>query len=111
MEIHLYPYAYLCLHRFWQLCKALVHCGWVVCFPAEQVHVLMALSNLPAPAAFLVSLYIKDIWLGAQQPDTFLAHIQTVCEASKDMALGESEALVVLCRDVGSSAQSLTHSC
>nr|XP_038944354.1 nucleolar pre-ribosomal-associated protein 1 isoform X1 [Rattus norvegicus] len=64
-----------------------------------------------APAAFLVSLYIKDIWLGAQQPDTFLAHIQTVCEASKDMALGESEALVVLCRDVGSSAQSLTHSC
>ncbi|XP_034371344.1 nucleolar pre-ribosomal-associated protein 1 [Arvicanthis niloticus] len=57
-----------------------------------------------APTVFLVSLYIKDIWLGAQQPDTFLAHIQTVCEAAKDMPLGEPEAIVVLCRNVSSSA-------
>lgn len=110
MEIHLFP----CLPMLTQVLAVVQSPGalWVgVCFPSEQVHILMALSNLPAPAAFLVSLYIKDIWLGAQQPDTFLAHIQMVCEASKDMALGESEALVVLCRDVGSSAQSLTHSC
>lgn len=71
----------------------------------------MALSDSPAPAAFLVSLYIKDIWLGAQQPVTFLAHIRMVCEAAKDMPLGEPEAIVVLCRNVDSSSQCLTHSC
>ncbi|XP_021040517.1 nucleolar pre-ribosomal-associated protein 1 [Mus caroli] len=64
-----------------------------------------------APAAFLVSLYVKDMWLGAQQPDTFLAHIRMVCEAAKDMPLDEPEAIVVLCRNVDSSAQCLTHSC
>ncbi|XP_051006192.1 nucleolar pre-ribosomal-associated protein 1 [Acomys russatus] len=56
-----------------------------------------------APTAFLVSLYIKDIWLGAEQPDTFLAHIQMVCEAAKDMPHGETEAIVALCRTVDSS--------
>lgn len=81
-----------------------MRCGWVVCFTSEQVHILMALSNSPAPTVFLVSLYIKDIWLGAQQPDTFLAHIQMVCEAAKDMPLGEPEAIVVLCRNLSSSA-------
>ncbi|XP_021064784.1 nucleolar pre-ribosomal-associated protein 1 [Mus pahari] len=64
-----------------------------------------------ASAAFLVSLYVKDMWLGAQQPNTFLAHIQTVCEAAKDMPLDEPEAIVVLCRNVDSSAQCLTLSC
>jgi hypothetical protein len=96
--------------RIWQLCKALVHCGWVVCFPSEQVRILMALSDSPAPAAFLVSLYVKDMWLGAQQPDTFLAHIRMVCEAAKDVPLDEPEAIVVLCRNVDSSAQCLTRS-
>lgn len=84
---------------------------WVVCFPSEHVHTLMALSDSLAPAAFLVSLYIKDIWLGAQQPDTFLAHIRTVREATKDMPLGELGAIAVLCRNVDSSAQRLTRSC
>lgn len=63
-----------------------------------------------APAAFLVSLYVKDMWLGAQQPDTFLAHIRMVCEAAKDVPLDEPEAIVVLCRNVDSSAQCLTRS-
>uniref|UniRef100_A0A8C6HE44 URB1 ribosome biogenesis 1 homolog (S. cerevisiae) n=1 Tax=Mus spicilegus TaxID=10103 RepID=A0A8C6HE44_MUSSI len=61
-----------------------------------------------APAVFLVSLYVKDMWLGAQQPDTFLAHIRMVCEAAKDMPLDEPEAIVVLCRNVDSSTQCLT---
>lgn len=71
----------------------------------------MALSDSPAPAAFLVSLYIKDVWLGAQQPDNFLAHTRMVCEAAEDAPLGEPEAIVVLCRNVDSSAQRLTRSC
>lgn len=53
-----------------------------------------------APTAFLVSLYVKDIWLGAQQPDTFLAHVGMVCEAVKDGPRGEEEDIVVLCRNI-----------
>ncbi|XP_021484142.1 nucleolar pre-ribosomal-associated protein 1 isoform X1 [Meriones unguiculatus] len=58
-----------------------------------------------APTAFLLSLYIKDIWLGAQRPDTFLAHIQMVCEAAKDVPHDEAESIVLLCRNMSSSAK------
>ncbi|XP_023561351.1 nucleolar pre-ribosomal-associated protein 1 isoform X2 [Octodon degus] len=61
-------------------------------------------GTMRASAAFLVSLYIKDIWLGAQQPDTLLAHIQMVCKAAEDTPDGEEEAIVVLCRDIAASA-------
>ncbi|CAH6792538.1 nucleolar pre-ribosomal-associated protein 1 [Phodopus roborovskii] len=57
-----------------------------------------------ASTAFLVSLYIKDIWLGAQQPDTFLAHVRMVCEAAKDGPCDEAEDIVVLCRSISSDA-------
>ncbi|XP_027271372.1 nucleolar pre-ribosomal-associated protein 1 isoform X3 [Cricetulus griseus] len=57
-----------------------------------------------ASSAFLVSLYIKDIWLGAQQPDTFLAHVRMICEAVKDRPRGEEEDIVVLCKDINSDS-------
>ncbi|XP_008575455.1 PREDICTED: nucleolar pre-ribosomal-associated protein 1 [Galeopterus variegatus] len=64
-----------------------------------------------ASAAFLVSLYIKDIWLGAQRPDTLLTHVQMICDAvedapcgEEDAPCGEEEAIVVLCKDVAISA-------
>ncbi|KAL6089113.1 hypothetical protein STEG23_008301 [Scotinomys teguina] len=60
-----------------------------------------------ASTAFLVSLYVKDIWLGAQQPDTFLHHVKMVCEAAKDRPHGDAEAIVVLCRNIDSLTQTL----
>ncbi|XP_075815615.1 nucleolar pre-ribosomal-associated protein 1 isoform X1 [Microtus pennsylvanicus] len=54
-----------------------------------------------APTVFLVSLYVKDIWLGAQQPDTFLAHVRMARETAKPH--GEAEAIVALCRNIDSS--------
>ncbi|XP_013359577.1 PREDICTED: nucleolar pre-ribosomal-associated protein 1 isoform X2 [Chinchilla lanigera] len=57
-----------------------------------------------ASAVFLVSLYIKDIWLGAQRPDTLLTHVRMVCEAAEDTPGVEEEAIVLLCRDIAASA-------
>ncbi|KAM6161615.1 nucleolar pre-ribosomal-associated protein 1 [Erethizon dorsatum] len=57
-----------------------------------------------ASAAFLVSLYIKDIWLGAQRPETLLTHVRMVCEAAEDTPDGEEEAIVTFCRNIATSA-------
>nr|XP_035139206.2 nucleolar pre-ribosomal-associated protein 1 isoform X2 [Callithrix jacchus] len=57
-----------------------------------------------ASAAFLVSLYVKDVWLGPQRPDTLLTHIRMVCEATDDALSSEVEAIVVLCKDIASAA-------
>uniref|UniRef100_H0V8H5 URB1 ribosome biosis homolog n=1 Tax=Cavia porcellus TaxID=10141 RepID=H0V8H5_CAVPO len=57
-------------------------------------------SNARASAALLVSLYIKDMWLGAQRPDTLLAHVRMVCEAAEDSLDREEEAIVSMCRDL-----------
>ncbi|XP_029794526.1 nucleolar pre-ribosomal-associated protein 1 [Suricata suricatta] len=63
--------------------------------------VLMTLSpSFSATAAFLMSLYIKDMWLGAQQPDTLLSHIQMICEATEDTPRDDEEAVVTLCKDI-----------
>ncbi|XP_057553181.1 nucleolar pre-ribosomal-associated protein 1 isoform X1 [Hippopotamus amphibius kiboko] len=56
-----------------------------------------------ATAAFLVSLYIKDVWLGAQQPDTLLAHVRMVLDASEDAEGGDKEAVIRLCQDIAAS--------
>ncbi|XP_005638888.1 nucleolar pre-ribosomal-associated protein 1 isoform X1 [Canis lupus familiaris] len=56
-----------------------------------------------AAAAFLVSLYIKDIWLGAQRPDTLLSHVQMICDAAEDTPGGDEEAIVILCKDIATS--------
>ncbi|XP_042854603.1 nucleolar pre-ribosomal-associated protein 1 isoform X2 [Panthera tigris] len=53
-----------------------------------------------ATAAFLVSLYIKDVWLGAQRPDTLLTHIQMIRDATEDAPKGDKEAVVMLCKDM-----------
>lgn len=52
-----------------------------------------------ASAGFLVSMYIKDLWLGARRPDSLLTHAQMVCEATEDSPSKE-EAIAVLCRDI-----------
>ncbi|KAM5281325.1 nucleolar pre-ribosomal-associated protein 1 [Ctenodactylus gundi] len=57
-----------------------------------------------ASAAFLVSLYIKDVWLGAEQPDTLLTHTRMVCEAAEAMPGDGEEAIVTLCKDIAALA-------
>ncbi|XP_057360037.1 nucleolar pre-ribosomal-associated protein 1-like [Manis pentadactyla] len=56
-----------------------------------------------AAAAFLVSLYIKDVWLGAQRPDTLLTHVQMVCDSAEDVPSG-NEAVFVHCKELAASA-------
>ncbi|KAK2089539.1 nucleolar pre-ribosomal-associated protein 1 [Saguinus oedipus] len=65
---------------------------------------LLGSGHLMTSAAFLVSLYVKDVWLGAQRPDTLLTHIRMVCEAADDALSSEVEAIVVLCKDIASAA-------
>ncbi|XP_023375485.1 nucleolar pre-ribosomal-associated protein 1 [Pteropus vampyrus] len=57
-----------------------------------------------ATAAFLVSLYIKDVWLGAPRPDTLLTHVQMVCDAAEETPSGDQEAVVMLCKDIAALA-------
>uniref|UniRef100_A0A9W3G7I2 Nucleolar pre-ribosomal-associated protein 1-like n=1 Tax=Camelus bactrianus TaxID=9837 RepID=A0A9W3G7I2_CAMBA len=72
--------------------------------PAAQALHLSSLSAedgaTQATATFLVSLYIKDVWLGAQRPDTLLTHIQMVLDAAEDAQAGDEEAVVRLCKDI-----------
>ncbi|KAK2490694.1 hypothetical protein MC885_003320 [Smutsia gigantea] len=57
-----------------------------------------------AAAAFLLSLYIKDVWLGAQRPDTLLTHVRMVCDSAEDMPSANKEAIFVFCKDLAASA-------
>lgn len=70
----------------------------------EWICILMSSSSSSATAAFLVSLYIKDVWLGAPRPDTLLTHVQMVCGAAEDAPSGDQEAIVVLCKDLAAVA-------
>ncbi|XP_047576986.1 nucleolar pre-ribosomal-associated protein 1 [Lutra lutra] len=80
------------------------------CYPAVQRLCLASLQEddgaTAATAAFLVSLYIKDIWLGAQRPDTLLTHVQMICDATEDTLSGDEEAVVILCKDITASVPS-----
>ncbi|XP_075398487.1 nucleolar pre-ribosomal-associated protein 1 [Tenrec ecaudatus] len=63
-----------------------------------------------AAAAFLVSLYVKDLWLGAPQPHTLLAHAQMILEATEEAPGGDERrapeaAIHVLCKDILASSQ------
>ncbi|XP_020764535.2 LOW QUALITY PROTEIN: nucleolar pre-ribosomal-associated protein 1 [Odocoileus virginianus] len=60
-------------------------------------------ADTQAAAAFLVSLYIKDIWLGAQWPDTLLSHVRMVLDAAEESGGGDEEAIVRLCRDIAAT--------
>lgn len=62
------------------------------------------MSSPTASAAFLLSLYIQDVWLGAQRPDTLLAHVLMVREAAGDAPGGDQEAIVGLCEDIAALA-------
>lgn len=59
-----------------------------------------------ASAAFLVSLYVKDVWLGAPRPDTLSTHVRLVCEAAA-CAQGEEEEepMVALCAGLATYTQ------
>ncbi|XP_063812468.1 nucleolar pre-ribosomal-associated protein 1 [Pseudophryne corroboree] len=69
-----------------------------------------------AAANFLVSLYVGDIWLGAQSPVMFKAHVKMVCEAAdvdtscsedktpkRKKRREEQEAIVSICRDLSAT--------
>lgn len=75
--------------------------GWVSLPVGACPHSLVRLFF--ASTAFLVSLYVKDVWLGTRQPDTLLAHVRMVCDAAEDTVGGEEEAIVVLCKDTAAS--------
>ncbi|XP_028359707.1 nucleolar pre-ribosomal-associated protein 1 [Phyllostomus discolor] len=57
-----------------------------------------------ASAAFLLSLHIKDVWLGAPQLDALAAHVRMVCDAAGDSPSGGRDALVGLCTDIAALA-------
>ncbi|EPQ04264.1 Nucleolar pre-ribosomal-associated protein 1 [Myotis brandtii] len=75
----------------------------------EFLYVLLALAKhlshrSAASAAFLLSLYVQDVWLGVRRPDTLLAHVQMVREAAEDTPGGDQEAIVGLCEDIAALA-------
>ncbi|NXD76883.1 NPA1P protein, partial [Halcyon senegalensis] len=41
-------------------------------------------ANKKAVCVFLTSVYIGDIWLGAQEPDMLITHIKLVCNSTDD---------------------------
>nr|XP_006126118.2 nucleolar pre-ribosomal-associated protein 1 [Pelodiscus sinensis] len=62
-----------------------------------------------ASCVFLASVYIGDIWLGAQEPDTFISHVKLICHGTdhgklngddKKMHKKAEEAMVSLCKDI-----------
>ncbi|CAK6442115.1 unnamed protein product [Pipistrellus nathusii] len=57
-----------------------------------------------ASAAFLLSLHVQDVWLGAQRPDSLLAHVHMVREAAGDAPGAGQEPIVRLCEDVATLA-------
>ncbi|XP_010721557.3 nucleolar pre-ribosomal-associated protein 1-like, partial [Meleagris gallopavo] len=68
--------------------------------------------NKKAVSVFLTSVYIGDIWLGAQEPDMLRTHIKLIC-SSTDSKLNEDdmetdkqgeETVVPLCRTLFSAA-------
>ncbi|KAM9201246.1 LOW QUALITY PROTEIN: nucleolar pre-ribosomal-associated protein 1 [Dugong dugon] len=62
-----------------------------------------------AAATFLVSLYIKDLWLGAPRPDALLTHVRMIHDATEEAPSGgdrsraPEDAILLLCRDVAAS--------
>ncbi|XP_034626067.1 nucleolar pre-ribosomal-associated protein 1 [Trachemys scripta elegans] len=61
-----------------------------------------------ASCVFLASVYIGDIWLGAQEPDMFISHVKLICGGTdgklngddKKMHKQAEEAMVSLCKDI-----------
>uniref|UniRef100_A0A669R695 URB1 ribosome biogenesis homolog n=1 Tax=Phasianus colchicus TaxID=9054 RepID=A0A669R695_PHACC len=68
--------------------------------------------NKKAVSVFLTSVYIGDIWLGAQEPDMLITHVKLIC-SSTDSKLNDDdmetdkqgeETIVPLCRALFSAA-------
>lgn len=74
--------------------------GWETRSQLTGLHPNGLVVPSSAAAAFLMSLYIKDIWLGAQRPDTLLSHVRMVLNAAEESGGGDEEAIVRLCRDI-----------
>lgn len=54
----------------------------------------------PASAAFLLSLHVQDVWLGAQRPDSLLAHIPMVCGGRAQRRPSAQKPIVPLCEEI-----------
>ena len=77
--------------------------GWETRSQLTGLHPNGLLVPSSAAAAFLVSLYIKDLWLGAQRPDTLLSHVRMVLDAAEESGGGDEQAIVRLCRDIAAT--------
>ncbi|XP_071418630.1 nucleolar pre-ribosomal-associated protein 1 [Pithys albifrons albifrons] len=61
-------------------------------------------ENKKAVCVFLTSIYIGDIWLGAQEPDTLITHVRLICssadgELNNDLETQEQEETIMsLCK-------------
>uniref|UniRef100_A0A674K4R5 URB1 ribosome biogenesis homolog n=1 Tax=Terrapene triunguis TaxID=2587831 RepID=A0A674K4R5_9SAUR len=79
-------------------------------FNTIMLHFLDAqgLTNASSSCVFLASVYIGDIWLGAQEPDMFISHVKLICGGTdgklngddKKMHKQAEEAMVSLCKDI-----------
>uniref|UniRef100_A0A6I8NTW3 URB1 ribosome biosis homolog n=1 Tax=Ornithorhynchus anatinus TaxID=9258 RepID=A0A6I8NTW3_ORNAN len=62
-----------------------------------------------AAAAFLVSLYVKDVWLEVERVDTLRAHVRLICSGEEEEEEGGAAAgrnrdpVVALCRDLAAT--------
>ncbi|XP_065597859.1 nucleolar pre-ribosomal-associated protein 1 [Cyrtonyx montezumae] len=69
-------------------------------------------ANKKAVSVFLTSVYIGDIWLGAQEPDMLITHVKLICSSTGDKLHDDDvetdkqgeEAIVHLCRTLSSAA-------
>uniref|UniRef100_A0A8C9F4W2 URB1 ribosome biogenesis homolog n=1 Tax=Pavo cristatus TaxID=9049 RepID=A0A8C9F4W2_PAVCR len=68
--------------------------------------------NKKAVSVFLTSVYIGDIWLGAQEPDMLITHVKLICSSTDDKLNDDDmetdkqgeESIVPLCRTLSSAA-------
>ncbi|XP_068883251.1 nucleolar pre-ribosomal-associated protein 1 isoform X1 [Aphelocoma coerulescens] len=64
-------------------------------------------ANKTAVSVFLTSVYIGDMWLGAQEPDMLLTHVRLVCKSAAyelqddlETQTGGEETITSLCKSV-----------
>ncbi|NXS64029.1 NPA1P protein, partial [Brachypteracias leptosomus] len=62
-------------------------------------------ANKKAVCVFLTSVYIGDIWLGAQEPDMLITHVKLICDSTDDKLSDDNlethkkeETITPLCR-------------
>ncbi|NWQ98270.1 NPA1P protein, partial [Burhinus bistriatus] len=63
-------------------------------------------ANKKAVCVFLTSVYIGDIWLGAQEPDMLITHVKLICSTADDELethKQEEETIMSLCKTLYSA--------